>query len=88
MRYRIPPQIDMRIDGRFVSPKRASWPAKIAGVAILVAVLAGAIGLAALALWVATLLIPIAVLAAVIAWIALRFQAWRAPANRNIRRRF
>ena len=78
MRYRIPPYIDMTVDGRFVNMRRPSWPMRIAGVAIVIAVVAGLIGIAALALWIATLLLPIAILAACIAWIAYRFQSWRS----------
>ena len=76
MRYRPPPQIDMVID-RTWFPSRASLPMKIAGVAIIVAVLAGALAVAVLALWLLAALIPIAVVAGVIAWAAIRFQLWR-----------
>ncbi len=46
--------------------------------AIVVAVLAGAASLAALALWVALALIPIAIGAAVLAYGVLRYRMWRA----------
>ncbi len=91
MRYRIPPYIDMTVDGRFVTPRRTSWPMRVAGVAILVAIVAGAIAIGALLLWIATLMLPIAILAACIAWIAYRFQAWRgggpSPVRGDIYRR-
>ncbi len=76
-RTRFPPMIEMSVDGRFIDPRRLSWPVRIAGIALTVAVVAGALGVAALALWIATMLIPLAVLAACVAWVAYRFQAWR-----------
>ena len=51
---------------------------RLAGIAVIVAVLAGAVAVAALALWVALALIPIALVAGVIAWAAIRFQLWRS----------
>jgi hypothetical protein len=77
MRYRSPPQIDMLLDGSFRLPRRPSLPMRIAGVAIVVAVLAGTFAIAALALWLAIAMIPIVVIAGVIAWAAIRFQLWR-----------
>lgn len=79
--------IEMSVDGRFIDPRRISWPMRIAGVALMVAVVTGAVGIAALALWLATLLIPLAVLAGCVAWIAYKFQSWRGgpPPGRDIR---
>ena len=74
---RRPPVIEMSVDGRFIDPRRIRWPMRIAGIALMVAVVAGAIGIAALALWIATLLIPLAVFAGCVAWIAYKFQSWR-----------
>ena len=86
-RTRFPPMIEMSVDGRFIDPRRISWPTRIAGVAIMIAVVAGAIGIAAIALWMATLLIPLAVLAGCVAWIAYKFQNWRngSTPGRDIR---
>jgi hypothetical protein len=78
MPNRPPPQIDMLIDGTFRMPRRPSLPLRIAGVALLVAVLAGGLAVAVLALWLLAALIPIAVVAGVIAWAAIRFQLWRS----------
>ena len=47
-------------------------------VAVLVAVVAGGLAVAALALWFALALIPVAIVAAVVAVAMLRFQVWRA----------
>ena len=74
------PVIDMSTDGRFVDPARrpSALPAKVFGVAVLVAVLAGAAVIALLALWLALQLIPIAIGAAIVAYGVFRFQMWRA----------
>jgi hypothetical protein len=68
----------MTINGDFVAPRRAPITSRILMWAIVVAVLAGAISLAALALWVALLILPVAVGAAVVAWGILRYRIWRA----------
>lgn len=68
----------MLIDGTFRTPPRPSLPMRIAGIAIIVAVTAGTLAVALLALWFAVALIPIAVIAAIIAWAAIRFQLWRS----------
>ncbi len=78
MPYRVPPQIDMYLDGRFRAPVRASWPMRIAGIALVVAVLAGALVVAVLALWLLAALIPVVVVAGVVAWAAISWQRWRA----------
>jgi hypothetical protein len=41
-------------------------------------VIAGGLALAAFALWLALFLVPVALIAGVIAWLAFRFQLWRA----------
>lgn len=75
--HRLPPQIEMRIDGEVIPPA-PSWPVRLAGAAIILAVLAGAIAVAALAFWLALALIPVALVAGLVAWAAIRFQLWRA----------
>ena len=67
----------MTADGRFRQPLRPSLPVQIGLVAAVVAVLAGAIAAAGLVLWAALTLIPVAIAAAAIAWIAFRIQMWR-----------
>jgi len=78
MTNRVPPQIDVYLDGRFQMPRRPSWPMRIAGIAVVVAVLAGALVVAALALWLVAALIPVVVVAGVVAWAAITWQRWRA----------
>jgi hypothetical protein len=75
--------IDMTPSGEFVSPPprpaaaASIWPLKLAFGAATVAVVAGAVALAAIFLWVASVLIPIAVVAGALAYGAFRFQQWR-----------
>ncbi len=84
MRYQPPPQIDLVMNRTFRLPSRASLPMRIAGIAILVAVLAGALAVALLALWLVAALIPVAIVAGVIAWVAIRFQLWRTRRSHNL----
>ncbi len=74
--------IDMRLDGSFPTSRRPSMPQKIAGIALAVAVLAGALALLALlawlVLWAVLVLVPMALLAGAVAWATYRFQAWKA----------
>lgn len=70
----------MTPDGLFRDPpRRAGVPivTRIAAWALLVAIGAGAISIAALALWFALALIPVALGAALVAWVAFRIQLWR-----------
>ncbi len=70
--------VDMTPDGRFAPPPRLPLATRVLGIAVLVAVVAGGLALASLALWIALMLIPIAVVAVLIAYLAVRWQAWRA----------
>jgi hypothetical protein len=74
------PVIDVTPDGRFVHPARQPSPlgGQVFGIAVLVAVLAGAAAIALLALWLALTLIPIAIGAALIAYGVFRYRLWRA----------
>jgi hypothetical protein len=88
MNQRRPPELDMTINGEFVSPPRASVSSRILMWAIAIAVVAGALSLAALTLWVALMILPVAVGAAVVAWVMFRYRVWRAQramdGNRNV----
>jgi uncharacterized membrane protein YdbT with pleckstrin-like domain len=57
---------------------RANWVARIAVSAAVLAVVAGAIAAAALAFWVAMILLPVAIIAGLASYAMLRFQFWRA----------
>lgn len=68
----------MNLQGEFVSPPRAPVSSRILFWAIVVAVLAGALAVAAFALWLAFMILPVAVGAAAVAWIMYRYRVWRA----------
>jgi membrane protein implicated in regulation of membrane protease activity len=71
------PELEMTIDGDFVSPPKPPLSTKIMIWAIVIALIAGGLSLAALALWLALLILPIAVGAAVVAWALFRYRLWR-----------
>ncbi len=75
MDKRGPPQLEMTPDGRFRLPSHPSLTGRIGRTALLVAVVAGALSAALLALWFALALIPVAVCAALVAWIAFKLRA-------------
>jgi hypothetical protein len=78
MNQRRPPELDMTIEGEFVSPPVAPLTSRILMWAVAVAIIAGALSLAAFALWLALLILPVALGAAVIAWAMFRYRLWRA----------
>jgi hypothetical protein len=78
MSNRVPPELEMRADGSFSLPPRPPILTRIFIWAVVIAVIAGGLAAAAFALWIALILIPVALLAGVIAWLAFRFQLWRA----------
>ena len=73
-----PPDLDMLPDGTFREPPRPPILTRIFLWAVVIAVIAGGLAAAAFALWIALILVPVALLAAVIAWVAFRVQLWRA----------
>jgi hypothetical protein len=78
MSDRYPPELEMRADGSFRPPPRPPILTRIFIWAAVIAVIAAGLALAAFALWLALILVPVALLAAVVAWAAFRFQLWRA----------
>jgi hypothetical protein len=74
--YRL--EIDMRPDGTFREPQKPRLAARIFFWAVLIATISGGVVVAALALWVALTLIPLAIGAAIVAYLAFRFQLWRS----------
>lgn len=76
-----PRTIDMTPGGEFRSPAPAPWSARILRYAIVVAVLAAALSIAAMVLWFALILIPVAIGAALIAYAAFRYRMWRAGSS-------
>ncbi len=68
----------MTLEGEFRTPPRPTLLNRVLFWAILIAVIAGALAIAAFALGVALLILPVALGAAVVAWLILRYQVWRA----------
>jgi hypothetical protein len=70
--------IDMTPDGRFARPPGSPFAEQVLRIAVLVALITGALALAALVLWAALVLIPVALGAALVAYAAFRWRVWRA----------
>lgn len=75
-------------DGSFRRPPRPPIMTRVFLWAVVIAVIAGGLAAAAVALWLALVLIPVALAAAVIAWLAFRFQSWRAGRSVGSQRQF
>ncbi len=79
---REPPIIDMRPDGTFLPPpgRRPVVPmsAKLMLGGILVAALGISVAIAALAIWVVSLVLPVIIIAAAVAWAAMKFRRWQS----------
>ena len=86
MSDRHPPELDMLPDGTFRRPARPPMVTRVFLWASVVAVIAAGLAIAAFVLWIALILIPVALLAGVIAWLAFRFQLWRAQGSASRRR--
>ncbi len=89
MSDRLPPELDMLPDGS-LRPRQPPLAARVFRWAVIIALLAGALAIAAVALWFALVLIPVAIAAGVIAWLAFRYQVWKAGRSagaRNVWRR-
>jgi hypothetical protein len=77
MIQRRPPELEMTVEGEFVSPPAPPVSTRILMWAVVIAVIAGALSLAAIALWLALLILPVALGAAVVAWAMVRYRVWR-----------
>ncbi len=71
------PQLDMTPDGQFVEPPPETPSEKLFRYGVAVAAVATLAVMAALALWVAFALIPVAIVAGLIAYGAFRWRLWR-----------
>lgn len=65
-------------DGSFRTPPRLPILTRIFIWAVGIAVIAGGLAMAAFALWFALILLPVVLVAGLVAWLAFRFQLWRA----------
>ena len=80
-----PPTLDMRLDGSFRTPPRHGVPlsAKLMLGGIVVALGAGAIAFAALAMWVLSMALPVIIVSAAFAWSMMRFRRWQSTRAAN-----
>jgi uncharacterized membrane protein len=82
MQYRYTRTIEMTPAGDLLPrPWRLGWAGRVGVVALLVAIGAAVTSAAALFLWLASVLLPIAIIAAGIAYVAFRLQLWRLKAS-------
>ena len=79
-----PPVLDMTLDGQFREPlrqgnagPRVPMSFKLLIGAVVVAVLAGTAAVAALMLWVVSLLLPLMIIAGGVAYAAFKYRQWR-----------
>ncbi len=81
------PTLEMTLDGGFRAPRaRPAWGLRIGVAAALVAVLGLAVIGAALAVWLVATLLPVVLLAGLVAWVALKVQVWRVRRGRAVTR--
>jgi hypothetical protein len=83
------PIIDMTLDGTFVSPPQLPRPpfgARVMVWAIVAVMLAVAALILALTFWFVVLILPLVLGAALVAYVALRYQLWRAGRSFAVRR--
>jgi hypothetical protein len=81
--------IDMTLEGEFVSPPPLARPpagARIMVWAILAMVLAVTVLIVALTFWFVVMILPLVLAAALVAYLALRFQLWRTGRTFTFRR--
>ena len=76
---RRPPTIDLRPDGSFRAPPRLGLPftTKLVIGGVLVAAICMSIALAAVALWVVSMVLPVIIIAGAVAWAAMRYRRWQ-----------
>jgi hypothetical protein len=82
MQYRYTRTIEMTPAGDLLPrPGQLGWTGRVGIVAALIAVGAAVVSAAALFLWLASVLLPVAIVAAAVAYLACRFQLWRLRAS-------
>jgi fatty acid desaturase len=72
------PVLDMTPDGQFREPATTPFADRLLRTAVVVAAVGTAVAIAALALWFALLLIPVVLVAALVAYGAFRWRLWRS----------
>jgi hypothetical protein len=78
------PVLDMTPDGQFYNPRPAPLAEKLFRVALLVAVIGGALAVAAVVLWFALMLVPVVFVAGLVAYGLFRWRMWRAGRGFNL----
>ncbi len=81
--------VDMTLEGEFVAPPPQPYPpisARIMLWAIVVMVLAITALIVAVTFWFVVMILPLVLAAALIAYLAFRYQLWRAGRSFTIRR--
>ncbi len=85
MNTRQPPLLDMTPEGEFRAPAfRLSWPMRIGLVALGVSFVAGIVATFALLVSLVLFIIPVALAAGVVAYVAVRLQLWRTKGGRQV----
>ncbi len=89
---RIPPTLDMTPDGAFRRPPQMAptISLKLLVGAVLVTLVAGGIAVAAIALWLLSMVLPVLILAGVAAWGMIKYRQWQSVRGgpRNLRRSY
>jgi hypothetical protein len=79
-----PPTLDMTPDGDFrAAPARLGWRMRVFLVAFGVSLVTGLIAVVVLSLYLALLLIPVAIGLTAFAYVAQKWRAWRAGSVRG-----
>jgi O-antigen/teichoic acid export membrane protein len=84
MNNRLPPELDMTPDGHFRAPAGTPLGSRVLRTAIIVGVASAALAASFLMLWFALALIPVALIAGLVAWVAFRIQVWRMRRGRAV----
>jgi hypothetical protein len=69
--------LEMTPEGEFRRPPRLSFGARVLLAAVLVAVIAGGLAVSAFVLGLALALVPVALIALLVAYVAFRIEIWR-----------
>ena len=87
---RIPPTLDMTPDGGFRGPPQLgpSLSLKLLVGTVLVALIAGGVAVAAIALWVFSMVLPVLILAGVAAWGMFKYRQWQSLRGARYVRRY
>ena len=78
IRSRGPETIDMTPDGRFVDSPPTPIADRVFRYAVLAAIVALGLSIAAVFAWFALMLLPVALGAGAVAWLAWRWRMWKA----------